>query len=261
MQDNLGDASPRPAPLARAFRRFSLTGGRPPYVEFSVPARKPGGLCAETMCVPTDRARMTRTTRQISSGSGFPRLPKGTEHDATSAIRAYEDSMCHEKLRSLGSVKKTYEWTRRSTLLDLKEFVANLDKARPYELQFDAVIINPDMYNALFEISYGKPLPAQGCVFPGIIISYKNMIAMGRFKFLCHPRIPIDCAYALSSEQAPVFVYGPSTTTSINNGQEVSRPCGFVEPPPGMPECPWGVRFGVRRVCDTDGASRGRARN
>lgn len=226
----LDDASPSTAPLSRAFQRLPLTDVHPPHVKLLAPAREPGGL----------------------SGNSPSPFPKGTGHGAPSTIRTREDSICRGRLQSLGSAKRTYEYTHRSNLLDLCGFVMGLNATRPHGFHFNTIIINDDMYNVLFETSHGICLPPWGCVSHGICRPRQNMITMGGITFLYHHGIPLDCAYVLSSEQAPIFVYGPSTTVFTGSGRKVTRQCGFVEPPPGMLEFPWGIRLGVRKLCDTD---------
>jgi len=248
-----GDPGAPLAPLPVAFRRFKADG-RPSCVEFHVLAQGPDGPYARTAYRSTDQARMWRgVTRRIPAGDGSAPLSTSTGRGAEPAIETHENLPCLEQLARLDSADRVFEHSCCSTLIDLKNFVARLNRTRPWKFRLDTVIIN-DKHGALLESSPGQHMPSYGCVSHGIYRPYQNMIVMSGITFLLHPGIPPNCAYAMSSMQAPVFVHGPSITKHTRDGLVVTRECGFVEPPRGAPGCPWGVRFGIRVIRDVDDA-------
>lgn len=242
-------ADARTAPLAAAFWRLKAAVDPSP-VPFLVPAHEQGGLCATIEYGSTEQAfTSSGAARQLYPKNYSPTPLKGAGHVMASTIKTREDDMCHERLRSLGSVGKTYKYGRHFVLASLMTFIAGLNATRPWLLRFDTVVINTEMYDAILEDPY-KILPPYGCVSHGIIWNYRDMFSVSGTSFLHYHGIPFGCAYAMSRNQAPRFVYGPSTIVSASYVQVPTRQSGFVEPPRNMPECPWGVRFNVRKICE-----------
>lgn len=241
------------APLAAAFQRRQV-GAYPSYVTFLVSARGPQGLFASTACASTEQARMERGVVRQGSVGGAPVPPGKTESGADQAPESHEDGVCHGRLRGLGGAGRAHEHGRHSTLSDLAALVAGLNAARPRRLCLDRAVINTAMRNVLFEASPGEYVPPYGSVAHGILRPYQNVVVTGGIKFLHHAGIPDDRAYLLSSKQAPIFVYGPSTTSRAGGVEVTTRESGFVEPPRGEPECPWGYSLDVRGACNAGGA-------
>ena len=141
-----------------------------------------------------------------------------------------------------------YRWN--SALDGLAAFVEGLNASRPRALCLDRVIVNYGMCLTLFGNDRRTDSWAIGYPFYDGRLLYRNMSVLGGIAFLHHPGVPHDGAYALSSAQGPVFAHGPSRIDCTDGEIAVSRHCGIVDPPRGLPECPWGVRFGTRKDRD-----------
>jgi len=194
---------------------------------------------------PVEQARMEwRTQCKLEDGS----LPRTVDagHGVELAIGLDEDSAALELLDGLGEMGETYMYERHSTLIDLLGFVRNLNATRPPGLHLDVVVVNDDMYDVLFGNLHGKSLPSWGHVFCGGRKIRPNVTVLGRVTFLHHSGIPHDCAYALSSMQAPVFVCGPWCTACADGELVNIRQSGFANPPHGVLDPPWGVKIDVR---------------
>lgn len=249
---NAGDAPE--APLPAAFRVCRVRGSRPPKARFDVPVKRPGEIEVET--------RWEEIGPLAAKTLKFPRdalenyqleYPNGIAHELGPAIDDHEDEVCLEQLCKLETIGEEYTYAWDSTLDGLAEFVSRLNAARPRELRLDTVLVNYGMYLTLFGNDRRTPSWAVGYPFYDGSLLYKNMSVLGETAFLHHPEIPHDCAYALSSAQGPVFAHGPSAVECTRDEIVVKRHCGVVEPPRGLPECPWGVGFGVVRGGGTDG--------
>jgi len=244
--DRVGDA-PR-APLPAAFRVCRMGEGRPASVKFDVPVRGTGGIGVETEWqeagqLPTESMGFPRDAFE----SGVPPLSEDIARCLEPAMEEYEDGMCLELLDGLGAADETYEYRWDSTLDGLAGFVEGLSAPRPGALRLDTVIVNFDMYMALFGNDRRTPGWTVGYPFYDGQLRYKNMSVLGGIAFLHHHGIPPGFAYALSSGQGPVFAHGPSTIDCTGDEIVVTRRCGVIEPPRGLPECPWGVGFGAER--------------
>ncbi|RNJ74190.1 MAG: hypothetical protein EB832_00370 [Thaumarchaeota archaeon S14] len=237
------------APLPAAFRVCRVGDGQPASVKFDVPTRGPDGVRVETEWkeIGPMSPRAIEFPRG-ALGNGLLPFPKCIERDLGSTIAEHEDNMCLELLHGLGAVGETYAYRWNSTLDGLARFVGGLNAPRPSELRLDTVIVNLGMYVALFGNDGRTPSWVAGYPFYGGEHLYRNMSVLDGIAFLYHPEVPHDCAYALSSVQGPVFAHGPTAIDCTSDGIAVTRHCGVVEPPRGLPECPWGVRFGVEKV-------------
>ncbi|MDD9813479.1 MAG: hypothetical protein OXU37_04325 [Thaumarchaeota archaeon] len=236
------------APLPAAFRVCRLGNGKTASAQFLVPvagrdgieskmeARQVDSVCEGNMRIPWS-----------AFVSSVAPSPMDIERDLGPTIEAHEDAMCLRQLDGLGRVDETYTYRWNSTLEELARFVSGLNATRPRALRFDTVLVNLNMYMTLFGNDRRTPSWNIGYPFYGGDLLYQNMTVLGKMAFLHHPGVPHDEAYALSAAQGPVFAHGPSIIDSTSDGLDVARHCGLVEPPPGLPGCPWGVRFGVCR--------------
>lgn len=248
----VGDA-PR-APLPAAFRVCRMVESRPPSVKFDVPVRGTDGIEVETEW--QKAGQLYEKTIKFPRGAfenGTPPLSEDIARGLESAMEEYEDRMCLELLSRLGAAGETYTYRWNSTLDDLARFVNGLNAPRPGALRLDTVIVNFDMYMTLFGNDRRTPSWTVGYPFYDGELRYKNMSVLGGIAFLHHSGVPPGCAYALSSGQGPVFAHGPSTIDCKSDEIAVTRRCGIVEPSRGLPECPWGVRFGAEKKADTGG--------
>lgn len=185
--------------------------------------------------------------------NGLPPFPNDIVRDLGPTMAEHEDEMCLEHLRGLGTVDETYAYRWDSTLDGLARFVEGLNVPRPRALRLDMVIVNLGMYMTLFANDRRTPGWNVGYPFYDGHLRYKNMSVLDGIAFLHHSGVPHDGAYALSSGQGPVFAHGPSTIDCTSDEIVVTRRCGVIAPPPGLPECPWGVRFGAERGEDAGG--------
>jgi len=127
-----------------------------------------------------------------------------------------------------------------STLEDLEAFIRRLNRGRPGGLALDTVLVNYGMYLVLF----GNDPRLQGWTkgYP----DYCNMTCQGGVTFFHYGATPQEYGYALSREQGPVFIHGPTTVSCSEDEAAVERYCAMAAPPDsGVPEVPWGVRFNV----------------
>lgn len=228
MREHSGPEGAPVAPLAAAFLRRQV-GAYPSYVKFLVSARAPEGIVAMPEYVLTDQARMERgVVRQDP--------PAGAGHES------HEDATCHARLRRLGMAGRGYECGAGATLDGLAALVAGLNAERPRRLRLDRAIIGTAARNVLFG---GGRVPPCGGRAGGVRRPYENVVVTNEAKFLHHHAIPGDTAYVMSSRQAPIFVYGPEATGRSGGAEVTTRESGLVEPPGGLPECPWGYRLAV----------------
>ena len=241
------------APLPAAFRVCRVIGDHPRSVKFGVPARAGGRIVARTGWkgmgeLPAGTMEFPRRDFE----SSLPPSPKDIERDLGPTIEAYEDGMCLGRLQELGAVDDEYVYRWNSALDGLAAFVEGLNASRPRALRLDRVIVNCGMYLTLFGNDRRTDSWAIGYPFYDGRLLYRNMSVLDGIAFLHHPGVPHDGAYALSSAQGPVFAHGPSRIDCTDGEIAVSRHCGIVDPPRGLPECPWGVRFGARKDRDAD---------
>ncbi|MDD9813976.1 MAG: hypothetical protein OXU37_06925 [Thaumarchaeota archaeon] len=237
------------APLPAAFRVCRVEGTRLPSVTFGVSMRDGDGIGAETRAramgaLPAKTIKFPRDAFE----NGLPPFPTDIERDLGPTVAEHEDDMCFGLLHGLTTADGMYTYRWNSTLDSLARFVEGLNAPRPSELRLDTVIVNFGMYMTLFGNDRRTPGWTAGYPFYDGQLRYKNMSVLDGIVFLYHPEVPHDCAYALSSVQGPVFAHGPSVIDCTSDEIAVTRHCGVVEPPRGLPECPWGVGFGAARV-------------
>jgi len=159
--------------------------------------------------------------------------------DLAHDLALHEDGLCAKAVMRLEGQSR-FVCHHDSTLGDLEAFVGSLNRMRPKGLSLDTVLVNYGMYLVLFGNDPRTPDWTRG--YP----DYRNMTVQGGIAFLHHESVPHGHGYALSREQGPAFVHGP-TTVSCGEGEiVVERYCAMAEPPDaGIPEVPWGVRFDV----------------
>lgn len=241
------------APLPAGFRVCRLADGPPPSAKFRVAVDGPGGIGARTVSRPIGQLRAgTMQIPRSSFENPLPRYPTDIGKDVLPIIESYEDGMCLEQLYGLGEVDDVYEYRWNSTLDELAGFVSGLNASRPRALRLDTVFVNLGVYMPLFGNDRRTEVCSKGYPFYDGSLLYQNMSVLDGIAFLYHLNAPPDGAWAISSAQAPVFVHGTSSINCTEDSIELSRQCGIVEPPPGAPGCPWGVRFGVARDLDMD---------
>jgi len=247
--DPLARARGRQAPLAplpAAFRLCRDTKGRKPSAQFRVPVEGPGGI----------GTRIEARTAQRSPLVGMAFPPHGhvpgqahcafdADRDLGMPIGAFEDQMLLAQLDTLTGDGERYKLRPDSGLGSLAASMSRLNDRRPRRLPLDTALVGTHMGMTLLENQFGAGHWYAGCPFYGGRALYQNMAVLGGFVLLHHPGIPAGRAFAVSSEQAPVFVHGTSFLSCTDEGLAVIRRYGIIEPPRGTPECPWGVRLSV----------------
>lgn len=237
------------APLPAAFRIARVGHGESPGIQFRVPVRSGGGVVTGSRTVPcpalsTCRIPMPRDAFTERASEYLGDLEEDMMHD----LALYEDKLCARHFMRLGG-DRTFVYTSDSTLRDLEAFVGELNRGRPEGLRLDTVIVTYGMYLVLFgndpRLSYSK----------GGYPDYRNMTLQGGITFLHPESAPSEFGFAVSRGQGPVFVHGPTTVSCDDGEAVVERHCAVAAPPEsGVPEVPWGVRFGAREDRDAGGA-------
>lgn len=228
------------APLPAAFRVVRAGRGESPAIPFRVPVRDGGAVGAgstttECPAMVTRKIPMPREAFIRRASSYLEDVEDDMGHD----LALHEDELCARQVRSLAG-DATFVCHYDSTLGDLEAFVGGLNRRRPEGLLLDTVLVTHGMYLVLFGNDPRTPDWTRG--YP----DYRNMTCQNGITFF-HPEPALyESGFAMSREQGPVFVHGPTTVSCGEDGVEVERHCAVAAPPDsGIPEVPWGVKFDV----------------
>lgn len=224
------------AGIPSAFRAVRVAHGKPPTIRFQTPMRNGGrvGTSSTTLTCPDLAIFKFPVPR-----TDFTEPMSAYMQDMKDDLARHEDMLCHDKVDALGG-EQTFVCHYDSTLEDLAAFIRGLNRGRPDGLALDTVFVNYGMYLVLFgndprlqDWTKGHP-------------DYRNMTRQGGVTFFHYGATPQEYGYAMSREQGPVFVHGPTTVSCGEDEVAVERYCAVAAPPDsGVPEVPWGVRFNV----------------
>ena len=227
------------APLPAAFRVVRAARDEMPAIPFQVPVRSGGTVgvgSATTKCPDLDTRRIPIPRNDFTGHASYL---GGVKDDTRQDLALYEDRLCAKQVMSLAG-NMTFVCHYDSTLADLEAFVGELNRSRPDGLPLDTVIVDYGMYLVLFGNDPRTPDWSAG--YP----DYRNMTRQGGITFLHPEASPHESGFAMCRGQGPVFVHGPTTVSCGEDEVVVERHCAVATPPDvGIPEVPWGVRFGV----------------
>jgi len=227
------------APLPAAFRVVRVCHGESPAIPFRVPVRNGAAAGSTTLECPAITPFRIPIARDDFTRRA-PEYPGYREEDMRHDLALHEDKLCAGQVRTLEG-ERTFVCHHDSTLGDLEAFVGALNQGRPEGLLLDTVLVTSGMHLVLFGNDPRTPDWTRG--YP----DYRNMTRQGGITFL-HPEPALyEFGFAMCREQGPVFVHGPTTVSCGESAVIVERHCAVVAPPDtGIPEVPWGVRFGVK---------------
>jgi len=229
------------APLPAAFRAVRAGHGKAQAIPFRIPVRDGDSVRAESTkleCPVLTTCRIPVPRDDFTGGA--PAHPGHGMDDVMHDLALYEDSLCAGQVQTLAG-NRTFVYGHGSTLADLEAFVKELNCGRPDGLELDTVIVTYGMYLVLFGNDSRLEDWTRG--YP----EYRNVARLNGTTFF-HPEPALyEFGFAMSREQGPVFVHGPTTVSCGEAEVVVERHCAVAAPPDaGVPEVPWGVRFGVR---------------
>lgn len=224
------------APLPAAFRVVRVGHCEPPAIRFQIPVRNGNGIGVDSTTRPCPGLIPFRVPVQRTD---FTEHMSTYRQDMARNLALHEDRLCDEQVGTLKG-EQTFVCHYDSTLEDLEVFVRGLNYGRPKGLLLDTVLVNYGMYLVLFGNDPRTQDWAKG--YP----DYRNMTLQGGINFLHSEAVLAEFGYAMSREQGPVFIHGPTTVSCNESEVEVARHCAVAVPPDtGVPEVPWGVRFNV----------------
>lgn len=227
------------APLPAAFRVVRAGHGERPAIPFQVPVRSGGGVVARPTVLDCPAPQPFRFPVPRGGFTGRAPMRLAGVKDMLRGLALHEDGLCAGRVGSLEG-DATFVCHYDSTLADLEAFVRGLNRGRPKGLLLDTVLVTNGMYLVLFGNDPRTPDWTRG--YP----DYRNMTVQGGITFL-HPKPALyEFGFAMSRNQGPVFVHGPTTVSCGEDEVVVERHCAVAAPPDaGVPEVPWGVKFDV----------------